>query len=185
MISGLGAEERIWTSAALFTRPTPLAGEPLRPLGYFRMVELHIRFGSWNVAERVGFEPTDAFTSPVFKTGSLNRSDISPNRCQVQVEYYHTSLHLSTLKCKKNQIKIFGKFEKKTCILKKSVILWIGWQREQQQLRKSGCGEVWYRAWMGFKRPRVRISTLGPNRCGWFAIHNDCRKVSIILFYKQ
>ena len=26
----------------------------------------------------------------------------------------------------------------------------------------SGCGEVWYRAWMGFKRPRVRISTLGP-----------------------
>ena len=31
-----GAEERIWTSAALFTRPTPLAGEPLRPLGYFR-----------------------------------------------------------------------------------------------------------------------------------------------------
>ena len=32
------------------------------------------------LAERVGFEPTDAFTSPVFKTGSLNRSDISPNR---------------------------------------------------------------------------------------------------------
>ena len=30
------------------------------------------------LAERVGFEPTDAFTSPVFKTGSLNRSDISP-----------------------------------------------------------------------------------------------------------
>ena len=30
------------------------------------------------MAERVGFEPTDAFTSPVFKTGSFNRSDISP-----------------------------------------------------------------------------------------------------------
>ena len=28
--------------------------------------------------ERVGFEPTDAYTSPVFKTGSFNRSDISP-----------------------------------------------------------------------------------------------------------
>ena len=28
----------------------------------------------------------------------------------------------------------------------------------------SGCGEVWYRAWMGFKRPRVRISTLGPKK---------------------
>ena len=30
------------------------------------------------MAERVGFEPTDVFTSPVFKTGSFNRSDISP-----------------------------------------------------------------------------------------------------------
>ena len=30
------------------------------------------------MAERVGFEPTDAHASPVFKTGSLNRSDISP-----------------------------------------------------------------------------------------------------------
>ena len=36
------------------------------------------------MAERVGFEPTDAFTSPVFKTGSLNRSDISPHRFQAQ-----------------------------------------------------------------------------------------------------
>ena len=26
----------------------------------------------------------------------------------------------------------------------------------------SGCGEVWYRAWMGFKRPLVRIQSLGP-----------------------
>lgn len=26
----------------------------------------------------MGFEPTDARTSPVFKTGSFNRSDISP-----------------------------------------------------------------------------------------------------------
>ena len=30
------------------------------------------------MAERVGFEPTDACASPVFKTGSFNRSDISP-----------------------------------------------------------------------------------------------------------
>ena len=28
--------------------------------------------------------------------------------------------------------------------------------------RKSGCGEVWYRAWFGSKRPRVRIPTLRP-----------------------
>ena len=26
----------------------------------------------------------------------------------------------------------------------------------------SGCGEVWYRAWFGTKRPRVRIPTLRP-----------------------
>ena len=26
----------------------------------------------------------------------------------------------------------------------------------------SGCGEVWYRAWFGSKRPRVRIPTLRP-----------------------
>ena len=29
----------------------------------------------------MGFEPTDAFTSPVFKTGSFDRSDSSPNFC--------------------------------------------------------------------------------------------------------
>ena len=30
------------------------------------------------MAERVGFEPTETCASPVFKTGSFNRSDISP-----------------------------------------------------------------------------------------------------------
>ncbi len=54
-----------------FIQPTPLAGEPLRPLGYF-CIDMK------DVAERVGFEPTDACASPVFKTGSFNRSDISP-----------------------------------------------------------------------------------------------------------
>ena len=33
----------------------------------------------YSLAERVGFEPTDAFTSPVFKTGAFNRSAISPD----------------------------------------------------------------------------------------------------------
>ena len=28
--------------------------------------------------------------------------------------------------------------------------------------RLTGCGEVWYRAWFGSKRPRVRIPTLRP-----------------------
>ena len=32
-----------------------------------------------NLAERVGFEPTDAFTSPVFKTGAFDHSAISPD----------------------------------------------------------------------------------------------------------
>ena len=30
------------------------------------------------MAERVGFEPTGTCAPPVFKTGSFNRSDISP-----------------------------------------------------------------------------------------------------------
>ena len=32
--------------------------------------------------ERRGFEPPDAFTSPVFKTGALNRSATFPNELQ-------------------------------------------------------------------------------------------------------
>ena len=40
------------------------------------------------VAERVGFEPTvPSLGSPVFKTGSLNRSDISPNRLDYIIRY--------------------------------------------------------------------------------------------------
>ena len=50
--------------------------------------------GTIQLAERVGFEPTDAFTSPVFKTGAFNRSAISPDNesapnSQTQVLYYH------------------------------------------------------------------------------------------------
>ena len=49
---------------------------------------------SKKMAERVGFEPTDAFTSPVFKTGAFNRSAISPcfygGHPQTQNLYYHT-----------------------------------------------------------------------------------------------
>ena len=40
------------------------------------------------MAERVGFEPTvPLLGSPVFKTGSLNRSDISPNRLDYIIRY--------------------------------------------------------------------------------------------------
>ena len=31
------------------------------------------------------------------------------------------------------------------------------------KLTASGCGEVWYRAWFGSKRPRVRIPALRPS----------------------
>ena len=78
-----------------FWPPTPLAGEPLRPLGYFR------RYGY--LAERVGFEPTDAFTSPVFKTGAFNRSAISPDNeftsnSQTQELYYHIEVLFVNIK---------------------------------------------------------------------------------------
>ena len=56
------------------------------PAGDSKMVEawLEAESAEWTgeeekkLAERVGFEPTDTCASPVFKTGSFNRSDISP-----------------------------------------------------------------------------------------------------------
>ena len=61
------------------------------PLGYFSIVFscLHHQ----RVAERVGFEPTDARASPVFKTGAFNRSAISPQCAHL---LYHTFADLST-----------------------------------------------------------------------------------------
>ena len=44
------AEKEGFEPSRRSTRPTPLAGEPLRPLGYFRVFCF--------LAERVGFEPT-------------------------------------------------------------------------------------------------------------------------------
>lgn len=60
-----------------FIQPTPLAGEPLRPLGYFRIGRMNT-YMVLKMAERVGFEPTGTCAPPVFKTGSFNHSDISP-----------------------------------------------------------------------------------------------------------
>ena len=42
------------------------------------------------MAERVGFEPTALDESPVFKTGSLNHSDISPHLIAIRGELYIT-----------------------------------------------------------------------------------------------
>ena len=93
--SGFGAEGGSRTLARVFKPPTPLAGEPLRPLGYFCR-------NIWrSLAERVGFEPTDAFTSPVFKTGAFDHSAISPcvkvHSTQTQDLFYHRGLCLSTI----------------------------------------------------------------------------------------
>ena len=55
------------------------------------------------MAERVGFEPTDARTSPVFKTGSLNRSDTSPT-CYSTYSSYHVLVNLSMINLQGNSI---------------------------------------------------------------------------------
>ena len=73
------AEKEGFEPSRRLSQPTPLAGEPLRPLGYFSKPKNAFSIlPVEKMAERVGFEPTDACTSPVFKTGSFDHSDISP-----------------------------------------------------------------------------------------------------------
>ena len=52
------AEKEGFEPSRRSTRPTPLAGEPLRPLGYFSKSNVKKSFTKVKVAERVGFEPT-------------------------------------------------------------------------------------------------------------------------------
>ena len=52
--------------------------------------------GKIQLAERVGFEPTDAFTSPVFKTGAFNHSAISP--CVQKHIQLRRRTHFTTLR---------------------------------------------------------------------------------------
>ena len=70
------AEKEGFEPSRRSTRPTPLAGEPLRPLGYFSRSEL-IGPSQENGGES-GIRTHGPFGSLVFKTSSLNRSDISP-----------------------------------------------------------------------------------------------------------
>ena len=49
--------------------------------------------------------------------------------------------------------KIYAVFQKKMLTIRRFFVIIIG---------LTGCGEVWYRAWFGTKRPRVRIPTLRP-----------------------
>ncbi len=50
------AEKKGFEPLRAFYTPTPLAGEPLRPLGYFS--ESFVFMKRERMAERVGFEPT-------------------------------------------------------------------------------------------------------------------------------
>ena len=74
-----GAEGETRTLAPV-TRPTPLAGAPRHQLEYFSMVALNgtILFCGGDVGGEGGIRTRGPFGSPVFKTGSLNRSDTSP-----------------------------------------------------------------------------------------------------------
>ena len=51
-LSPLVAEKEGFEPSRQLSHPTPLAGEPLRPLGYFSTVYMNM-----NLAEREGFEP--------------------------------------------------------------------------------------------------------------------------------
>ena len=51
------------------------------------------------LAERVGFEPTDAYTSQVFKTRAIDHSAISPN-WQPQMESNHPAKGQNLVPCR-------------------------------------------------------------------------------------
>ena len=70
------AEKKGFEPLRAFYTPTPLAGEPLRPLGYFSESFYYMKQKEWR--REWDSNPRPVSGSPVFKTGSLNRSDISP-----------------------------------------------------------------------------------------------------------
>ena len=72
----LGGVGGIWTLAPLFRRPTPLAGAPLRPLEYYSRAKCNTLIQKWR--REWDSNPRPIAGSLVFKTSSLNRSDISP-----------------------------------------------------------------------------------------------------------
>ena len=69
------AEKERFELSLRFTRTTPLAGEPLRPLGYFSMC-LHAPEKKWR-RERDS-NPRCLSASLVFKTSAINHSAIPP-----------------------------------------------------------------------------------------------------------
>ena len=68
------AEKERFELSRRLTQPTPLAGEPLRPLGYFSK-SLNIL---WTWRRERDSNPRCLSASLVFKTSAINRSAISP-----------------------------------------------------------------------------------------------------------
>ena len=60
------AEKEGFEPSRQLSHPTPLAGEPLRPLGYFSTAD-----EIWNLAEREGFEPPVPFDITGFQDQRL------------------------------------------------------------------------------------------------------------------
>ena len=75
------AEKEGFEPSRQLSQPTPLAGEPLRPLGYFSKA---YKIFIWR-RERDS-NPRCLATSLVFKTSALNHSAISP--CVTSNQYY-------------------------------------------------------------------------------------------------
>ncbi len=93
----------------------------------------------------MGFEPTDALTSPVFKTGAFNHSAISP--CENILDQTQNILprrggFVNRKETTENE-KIFIFFK---LGLAKGKKVWYYKQADLNSNCISGCGEVWYRA---------------------------------------
>ena len=74
------------------SHPTPLAGEPLRPLGYFSIKPVcYLIFWEEKWRRERDSNPRCLSASLVFKTSAINRSAISPSK-RTSEEDYNRSL---------------------------------------------------------------------------------------------
>ena len=141
------AEKEGFEPSRRSTRPTPLAGEPLRPLGYF----------SKSGSEKIWRREWDSNPRPFRVTGFQDRllkplGHLSVWRSgQMQVSSYHSKPYLST---------VFGKNPRLSGKTALDILPWLSYNKKAV----SGCGEAWYRAWFGSKRPPVRIRPLRPQK---------------------
>ena len=71
------AEKEGFEPSVEFNPHTHLAGEHLQPLGHLSAYKI--------LAEEVGFEPTDACTSTVFKTAAFDHSATPPRKLKMKM----------------------------------------------------------------------------------------------------